>query len=427
MNAVKSAAAFLSSCVLELLFQTISLLALVPGFSMGSLARQIRGRINGSDSIESIQPSNPSCRGDLLFFCSSAGEFEQARPIIDRLSGRLDLDPIILFLSRSGLEYIRARGENVRAALAPPDTLWRWRRFDSCHRIRGAIVIRHEWWPSFLHVFGRNRPLLLIDAGRPAGSPESKIRNLGRGYLARHFTKICAVDEISAEFFSKNFHIDPTRILATGDTKHDRVMDRARTTRISDSLRAKVQKFAGGRKILVAGSIYAADIELLTSAWRTNPDLQRSWVVVAVPHNINDKTAINLQAIIDRAGCDFLLLCQMGILAELYSLADVAWVGGACHHKVHNVLEPASHGTRLACGVKFRNSPEATQMVGEGILQAIANPDQLAKWLIAAKTEATGPVQAIASPSRSFVMARTGAAEKICVLLERCLAAPEGP
>ena len=66
-------------------------------------------------------------------------------------------------------------------------------------------------------------------------------------------------------------------------------------------------------------------------------------------------------------------------------------------------------------------------MVGEGILQAIATPDQLAKWLIAAKTETTSPVQAIASPSHSFVVARTGAAEKICVLLERCLAAPEGP
>ncbi|NBQ54585.1 MAG: hypothetical protein EBU49_13545, partial [Proteobacteria bacterium] len=138
------------------------------------------------------------------------------------------------------------------------------------------------------------------------------------------------------------------------------------------------------------------------------------------------KTARDLQAIIDQAGCDFLLLSQMGILAELYSLADVAWVGGACHHKVHNVLEPASHGTRLACGVKFRNSPEAVQMVGEGILLSIASPDQLADWLIAAKAQTAGTVQPIASPSRSFVMARTGAAEKICVLLEQCLAAPKG-
>lgn len=426
MNAIKSAAAFLSSCVVELLFQTISLLALVPGFSMGSLARQIRGRSKGSDSIDCIQPSSPSCRGDLVFFCSSAGEFEQARPIIDRLSGRLDLEPIILFLSRSGLDYIRARGENVRAALAPPDALWRWRRFDLRHRIRGAIVVRHEWWPSFLNVFGRNRPLFLIDAGKPAGSPESRIRNLGRGYLARHFTKICAVDQSSAEFFSKNFHIDPARITATGDTKHDRVMDRARTTRISDSLRDRVQKFAGGRKILVAGSIYAADIELLTSAWRTNPDLQRSWVVVAVPHHTDDGTTKDLQAKIEQAHCEFLLLSQMGILAELYSLADAAWVGGACHHKVHNVLEPASHGTNLACGMKFRNSPEAVQMVGEGILQAIATPEQFAEWLVAATSQVTAPVESTAPPSRSFVMARTGAAEKICALLERDLAAPEG-
>lgn len=425
MNAIKSAAAFLSSCIIELLFQVIALLAIVPGFSMGTLARQIRGRTKGIDSIDCIKPSSPSCRGDLLFFCSSAGEFEQARPIIDRLSGRLDLEPIILFLSRSGLDYIRARGEDIRAALAPPDTQWRWRHFDSRHRIRGAVVVRHEWWPSFLNVFGKNRPLFLIAAGRPAGSPESRIRNLGRGYLARHFTKICAVDEGSADFFSKNFHIDPAQIVATGDTKHDRAMDRARSTRISDPLQAKVQKFAGGRKILVAGSIYTADIELLTSAWRTHPELQESWVVVAVPHHTNESTARGLQARINQAGCDFLLLSQMGILAELYSLADAAWVGGACHNKVHNVLEPASHGTSLACGMKFQNSPEAVQMAGEGILRAIDTPDQLAGWLIAASTRVTGQVQSSASPSRLFVMARTGATEKICALLERCLAAPE--
>ncbi len=120
MNAIKNAAAFLSSCVVEFLFQVMSLLTLVPGLSTGTLARHIHGRSKGQDSIDCIQPSGPSCRGDLVFFCSSAGEFEQARPIIDRLSGRFDLEPIILFLSRSGLEYIKARGENLRAALAPP-------------------------------------------------------------------------------------------------------------------------------------------------------------------------------------------------------------------------------------------------------------------------------------------------------------------
>ena len=426
LHNLKFLAVIFTSCVVEVLFQLGSLLSSVPGLSKSRFARQLTGRTTGGDSTKSIAPSNPESRGDLLFFCSSAGEFEQALPIIERISTHLGLEPLVLFLSRSGLEYMRARGETIRAALAPPDSLWRWRRFESRHRICASVVIRHEWWPSFLSVFGRNRPMFLIDAGRPAGSPDSKLKNLGRGYLARQFTRICAVDEASRDFFVKRFQINPPQIIATGDTKFDRVMDRATRTKIGADLRNQVINFTRGRRVLVAGSIYSADLDLLTAAWRTNPDIATSWAVIAVPHHIDVATTTKLQNQIQLAGCDFLLVNQMGVLAELYSLADAAWIGGACHNKVHNVLEPASHGLNLGCGMRFTNSPEAVQMQRAGILRAVATSDEQVEWLMNMTAQHADGASIKSSPSRSFVIERTGASKIICSLLEQSLTTMEG-
>ena len=410
--------ALVSSCAVELLYQMATVATRLPGMSRGPLARQIRGRTDGPDSARAIQAISGGA-GDILFFCSSAGEFEQARPVMDLAQSRLGLHPMVLFLSRSGLDYVRARGEKVRAALAPPDTVWRWRQFDARHRIKAAVVIRHEWWPAFLNVFSSRVPVLLIDAVRPAGSPESRLKNLGRGYLARNFSRVCTVDSATSDFFTTRFGVDPALVRATGDTKYDRVADRAASTRISEDLLAEVKGFSNGRNILVCGSIYDADLELITAAWGKDPGLNRNWAVIAAPHHVDPGTTNRLNQQVRQAGCDFLLVPRMGVLAELYSLADAAWIGGACHNKVHNVLEPASHGIELACGMKFKNSAEAVELHRTGLLRAVEKPDDLIEWLRTNAREGS-PGPGHDSPAQ-FVMSRTGAAKEICAVIAQSL------
>lgn len=423
--------ALVSSCVIEVMYQLALIAIRMTGASSGPLSRQILGRTNGPDSVEAIQKGDGPA-GDILFFCSSAGEFEQARPVMDLARSQFGLEPMVLFLSRSGLDYIRARGETVRAALAPPDTIWRWRNFDARHRIKASVVIRHEWWPAFLNVFSRRGPVLLIDAVLPAGSPESHLRNLGRGYLARNFSKVCTVDAATSDFFATRFHVDPGVILATGDTKYDRVADRASAIRISEDLRAHVMEFARGRHILVCGSVYEPDLDLITAAWRGERGLHESWAVIVAPHHIDPGTTTGLRQKIDQAGCDFLMVARMGVLAELYSLADAAWIGGACHNKVHNVLEPASHGVDLACGMKFKNSAEAVELHRAGLLRAMEDPDSMASWLRSIETKGNhgeaGPVtpEPWNTSPKDFVRSRTGAAKAICAVIGQSLRETEG-
>lgn len=416
--------AFLASLAIETIYLVARFASLLPGHAGKAISRQIQGRTSGPDSARQIPRCPDEAAGDLLFFCSSAGEFEQARPVMDLARVKLGLDPMVIFLSRSGMDFVKSRGERVRAALAPPDSIWRWRAFDSRHRIRAAVVIRHEWWPGFLHMFSRRRPVLLIDAVRPAGSPDSWLRNRGRAFLARYFSRICAVDEESAAFFAENLGIDPSRLRATGDTKYDRAMERAAHTRIQDGLRREVADFARGRKILVCGSAYEADVDLISSAWVSNPGLDPGWAVVIIPHHTDPDTAARLSARMETSGCKFLILSRLGILAELYSLADAAWVGGACHHRIHNVLEPASHGVDLACGMKFTNSMEAVHMHRAGILHAVASPAEFALWL--ATCSVKDPAQKRDSHAIAFVRTRSGATTAICDEIARGLQETKG-
>ena len=63
-------------------------------------------------------------------------------------------------------------------------------------------------------------------------------------------------------------------------------------------------------------------------------------------------------------GVDFhcLIIDRIGLLANIYSLGEVAFVGGSFHHKVHNVLEPAVYGIPVIFGPKINTSSEAQNM-----------------------------------------------------------------
>lgn len=419
---------FLCSILVELLFQgarfltliaamvectVISMVAFVLGNEPGGkrIGRQLWGRTSGPDSVYRRDTTREEKRREsFLFFCSSAGEYEQALPVMKRLIELTGVTPFILFQSRSGLDYATTRGEVHPCALAPPDNVWRWQSFDACHNIIGTAIIRHEWWPSFMYHFSKSRPLFLIDAAIPARDQGSHWKNAGRAFLATFFTRIYTIDSGTTDFFSDVLKIPEKTVAQTGDTKFDRVIDRAAATRLSPELTTRLRPHIHGKKIIVAGSIYREDLDVLTEAFTRDEELKKSWMVIAVPHHIDPLTTAQLEKQIDGLRDNFLVLPQMGVLAELYSIADVAWIGGACHNKVHNVLEPAAHGAALACGMKFTNSQEAIQLVAAELLFTTDRPDDFAKWL--ARQEQKGKTQ-FGDRIRSFVQSKTGASDAV--------------
>lgn len=429
-SAVEQVALLASSVLLAVLYRCAQFLRIL--FKINSL-RQFEGRGPGDElSAWRLPPLPAGTSQEMLFFCSSAGEYEQALPLVQKLSDDGKISALFLFLSRSGLDFFRARREPGRAALAPVDTTWNWHRFAHHHPVRASVVIRHEWWPAFLHVMGSTGPLFLVDAGMPAGNPGSRWKNAGRGYLAKKFSAVFTVDDASREFFIHQYGLPQERVITTGDTKFDRVLDRTSSVP-PRKLRDDILALAAGRSILVCGSVYDEDVQLIFEAFAAEPGLRHNWFVVLVPHHVGRGATARFAAIANQhrlsgalgkastgQPADFTTVDVMGSLAELYALSSAAWVGGACHNKVHNVLEPAAWSAWLACGPRLHNSREAVLMHDAGILRAIDRAGDLGKWL-AGVTAASPGGDGKDPRTKAFIESHAGASQRIARFIGQTL------
>jgi 3-deoxy-D-manno-octulosonic-acid transferase len=381
-----------------------------------TVVRQLLGRQEipalARDLLKIRRPYT-SCR---IFFCSSAGEYEQARPLIDRFA-RDNQTLIVVFLySQSGLKYVHARHDLVYASvhclLTPfSDSPWDWGWLFAVLRPHSIYLVRHEIWPGFLMTAQAYGAVFLICASVQKKS--GLLSRLLKNRLYQYFDRIYCVSENDQTQFMELYGIHPGRLFVTGDTKYDRVRERANASENSVELwRNTIQKFApqgAQRRVFVAGSIYPVDLALLLPAFLkisppTEPPVgaDSPWTLVLVPHHIHPEA---IQKILEQCqvyqlsplltsqlssaednprvpfkeSCVF-IVDQMGFLAEIYGIAHAAYVGGALHHQVHNILEPAVRGLPLAWGPSYHNSQEAEFFVKASLAKVVSSPNDFYLW-----------------------------------------------
>jgi 3-deoxy-D-manno-octulosonic-acid transferase len=302
-----------------------------------------------------------------------------------------------LIFSRSGFDYAIARSDDLSFSLSPAtDSVWDWGWIFAALRPSIITIVRHELWPGFIWSAKNYGNLVLIDASRSIGETNSKPKKLVRAALLAMFDKIYAVSKSDHDFFMTQYGLSKQQIVVSGDTKFDRVLERSKTTTKSSSRLSSLLSKINRR--LVLGSAHPADLDCFIDAVKAEPNIIRDWHIVVAPHHI-DKANIKLvqdklhaagltghayTALSDDKTLDqdqILVLDTMGMLAETYSFGTAAFVGGACHYQVHNVLEPAVHGLNLAWGPKYENSQEAVQLVADKIATVIHTPVEFSTWL----------------------------------------------
>lgn len=347
-----------------------------------------------------------SHRTCVLFFCSSAGEYEQARPIIDRLRAepKPPLVQVLLF-SRSGMEYVKARGEESATIHLCPltDSVWHWGWLFSALRPDIIAVVRHELWPGFIDTARSYSHLCLIAASRSLGELRGRGKRLARRQLLRGFHRIYTVAEADRDFFYRSYQVPLAAMTTVGDPKFDRVFERAaRKTGKAAAELYEVFRLAAKpsrQRRLVLGSTYIQDIAVWMQAYHALGALTEQWQVIIAPHHVDMGTCENIMQIMKGGGIKFIKYSQlqsdssrgpsdwpvivldtMGMLAEVYGVADMAFVGGALHRQVHNVLEPACLGLAVGFGPHHANSQEALQLVDGGLATVIASGDEFCQW-----------------------------------------------
>jgi 3-deoxy-D-manno-octulosonic-acid transferase len=414
----------------------IWLIAIPAAKVAGLFSRRLRYQLQGrrlKDSVlaaiaHKLDPSRPTA----IYLCSSAGEYEQGMPVIEAMEASARYNSVICFVSKSGVRFAESRGEHRPYFLAPVDTIWEWKRVQKYLNPSALFVVRYEVWPAFAVVFSRLRRLVLLDASRSIRAQTDFYYR----WTMRCFTHIFCVSEPDLRHFQESIGTKAC-VALTGDTKYDRVLQRSEMhSEKFASLRTTLAPLTDGRFVMLIGSAWEADMLLLGPAFARLRELSdRNPLLIVVPHDIGPnnirkirhpldheklstvlwKDYIHAPRIRSTSGdqINCLIVNELGILFELYRISHAAMVGGASHHKVHNVLEPATFNLPICFGPYYTTQKEAVQMVDRGFATVVKDHHALATWMLSV---ARG--ESLTRSTRQFVESLAGATKQIVELLQ---------
>jgi 3-deoxy-D-manno-octulosonic-acid transferase len=110
----------------------------------------------------------------------------------------------------------------------------------------------------------------------------------------------------------------------------------------------------------------------------------------------------------------------VGVLAEAYGLADVAYVGGAFSTGVHSVIEPAIASLPVVFGPRHDNSFEALQLLAQGAGFAVNDEGEVLERLRSLLLDERARSKA-GERARAYVESQLGATEKCLAAIDEYL------
>lgn len=304
------------------------------------------------------------------FHAASLGEFEQGRPLMERLRCEHPEKRILLtFFSPSGYEVRKDYAGADLVCYLPFDTPLNARRFIRLVQPEKAFFIKYEFWHHYIDELHR--------AGVPVYSVSSIFRNdqiffrpYGRGYarVLHHFNHFFVQNEASRRLLNS---LGVTQVSVTGDTRFDRVID-IRNQAKSLPLAAAL---TGDSRTIVAGSTWPPDEEILIPYFNRHPELK----LIIAPHEVNEERLRSIEQRLKRpalrysqatpessAQADCLIIDGYGLLSSLYRYATLAYVGGGFGVGIHNVPEAAVYGVPVFFGPNNQRFREARDLINEG-------------------------------------------------------------
>jgi 3-deoxy-D-manno-octulosonic-acid transferase len=420
---------------LGVFFYTIFRLLYAAGIHLASLwnpkARAwVEGRRDIFEKIRVVlntkQPTEDD-RKPVWMHCASLGEFEQGRPILEKIRADYPKTKIVLtFFSPSGYEAQKDYKGADYIFYLPMDSPFNAKKFLDILNPAFVLFVKYEFWFYYLKEINQRKiPLLLVSAVFRRQQSFFKWYGGFQRSMLSFFTQLFVQDKTSAELLAA-LNINA---LQTGDTRFDRVVTIAeKFTAIQE-----IEKFCGTAKVVVAGSTWPEDEEELDHFAKTHPEIK----FIIAPHEIYEEHLTDIEKLFQRtirfsmlkkneAGISFdkindtanelpnvLIIDNIGMLAKLYYYATVSYVGGGFGGDgVHNVLEAAVYGKPVLFGPVYEKYIEATELVESGGGISVNNALELEEVLKELLSD-EDYIKETGESSKKYVLSKQGATGKI--------------
>ncbi len=304
--------------------------------------------------------------------CASLGEFEQGRPVIEEIKKQFPEYKIALtFFSPSGYE-IRKNYELADIVLyLPLDTKRNAQDFLNLLKPEKAFFVKYEFWYFYIsELKQRNIPLFIISAIFRENQHFFKNTAWGKWYrkMLFQFEHIFVQNETSARLLKS---VGIGNYTVSGDTRFDRVASIAKGFKNFPI----VEKFKGNSPLIVAGSTWKPDEEMLAEFINQNEQAK----IIFAPHEVSEANINRLSQMLKKPVARFslvenvkvedlqvIIVDSIGILSSLYKYGDIAYIGGGFGVGIHNILEAATFGLPIIFGPNHQKFQEAVDLKSEG-------------------------------------------------------------
>ena len=320
----------------------------------------------------------------IWFHAASLGEFEQGRPLMERIRKDYPQYKILLtFYSPSGYE-VRKNYEGADIiCYMPVDTRLNAIRFLRLVRPVMAFFIKYEFWSNFLHILKyRNIPTYSVSS--IFREDQVFFKWYGRSYagVLKCFTRFFVQNEESKRLLES---IGITAVDVVGDTRFDRVLqikEAAKQLPICEAFRTGVASSQSADvphhdfKVFVAGSSWPPDENIFIPFFNEHKD----WRLLIAPHVIAEEHLKLILSLIkgkkvvrytqttpeEAADADVLIIDCFGLLSSMYNYGDVAYIGGGFGVGIHNTLEAAVWNMPVIFGPNNKKFQEAQGLLKSG-------------------------------------------------------------
>ena len=356
--------------------------------------------------------------------CASLGEFEQGRPILEKLKEKHPTKKLVLtFFSPSGYEVRKNYKEADVVCYLPLDSAKNAKKFLNIVHPETAIFVKYEFWPNLLKELKiRNIDTILISGIFRKDQAFFKWYGSFMQKALSSFSYFFVQDKLS-ETLLKSIRIE--HVSTCGDTRFDRVYEITK----QDNQLDFVSKFKNNCYTLVAGSTWKEDEELLVNYIKSSASEKEKFIIA--PHNINEKEIQELKNSISKKVVLFsengekkleayqvFIIDTIGILTKVYSYADIAYVGGGYTKSgVHNVLEPATFGIPIIIGPNYSKFIEVKELVDREACFSVNNSQKLSVLLSSFFIDKIKRLET-GSRALNYVINKTGATTKILKYLK---------